>query len=270
MTMLVTFSWRFLIILAPERTMCNRSVRGDEAPNTGVGVSWGRIGSAWDAHGEKHRKGELSYGTTTNYLPPAPGNPGTLATILSDGGGITPRPVWSVVPANGDHPGAGPAGATAPRRTPAHNADHAGAATNPAGPGDLRVSVWALVARAVPGPAWMEHAGCAAWPALGSYLHLGSVAFMHTLPTGQAIGEPWCLENVPVAWHGLHLRLTSSGVDRQRGRHRRAAGEGIMRRKVEWWNHAVLLTGKHTRYVNMYGIELKEKERWSVSPGPYI
>src|SRR5258708_38994076 len=37
MTMLVTFSWRFLVILAPERTMCSQSVRGDETPNTGVG-----------------------------------------------------------------------------------------------------------------------------------------------------------------------------------------------------------------------------------------
>src|SRR5260370_42636344 len=59
MTMLVTFSWRFLVILAPERTMCSRSVRGDEAPNTGVG-SHGGASDQLGMHTEKNT-GKVTY-----------------------------------------------------------------------------------------------------------------------------------------------------------------------------------------------------------------
>src|SRR5438128_10314386 len=86
-------------------------------------------------------KGALLYGTVTDRLPAATGNSGEVATILSGGSRTTPRPVGSVLPASGDHPGAGPAGATAPRRTHAHNTAYAGAAPDPAGTGDLQASV---------------------------------------------------------------------------------------------------------------------------------
>src|SRR6266852_7003875 len=103
------------------------------------GVSWkasNQAGWAWRAN-----KGALLYGTATDRLPTATGNPGAVATTLSGISRITQRPVCSVLPASGDHRGAGPAGATAPRRTPAYNSADAGAAPDPRGAGELRASV---------------------------------------------------------------------------------------------------------------------------------
>src|SRR5258706_5148027 len=89
----------------------------------------------------KQTKGMVYYGTATDHLPPATGNSRALATSLSGASRITPRQVGSVLPASGDHPDAGPAGASAPRRTHAHNTAYAGAPTGLAGTGDLQASV---------------------------------------------------------------------------------------------------------------------------------
>src|SRR5256714_8016310 len=103
--------------------------------------AWMQSGGLCGTKTRKQTKGMVCYGTTTDCLPPATGNSGALATPLSGASRITPRPVGSVLPASGDHPGAGPASATAPRGTHAHDTAYARAATDPAGTGDLQGSV---------------------------------------------------------------------------------------------------------------------------------
>src|SRR6266571_4383845 len=60
-------------------------------------------------------KGALLYGAATDRLPPATGNPGAVATPVPGDSGITQRGVRSILSTHGDYPGAGQAGATAPR-----------------------------------------------------------------------------------------------------------------------------------------------------------
>src|SRR5207237_5954509 len=90
---------------------------------------------------QKSTHKEFFYGAVTDRLPPTTGNPGAMATTLSGSSRITQRPVCSVLPASGDHRGAGPASTTAPRRTPARNSADAGATPDPRGAGELRASV---------------------------------------------------------------------------------------------------------------------------------
>src|SRR3954452_1275044 len=103
--------------------------------------TWTQSGGLCGAKTSNQTKGVLLYGTATDRLPPATGNSRALATPLPGASRTTPRPVGSVLPASGDHPGAGPAGATAPRRTHAHNTANPGAPTDPAGTSDLQASV---------------------------------------------------------------------------------------------------------------------------------
>src|SRR5437660_5884496 len=103
--------------------------------------AWTQSGGLCGAKTSNQTKGVLFYSTATDRLPASTGNSGALATPLPGASRTTPRPVGSVLPASGDHQDAGPAGATAPRRTHAHNTAYAGAATDPAGTGDLQASV---------------------------------------------------------------------------------------------------------------------------------